>query len=330
MLPPNPLDLILKMKSLRICADCKPADIWKAVAMENKTEKLTLLLDPANQPAFRQHERTWQTNRYVYPVVSRRSGGVSVGVNLNPDKVCNFDCIYCSVDRKLPGDSPEIYLSLLQMELADMLDRVTSGEIFSHPVFSGVTPPLRRLNDIAFSGDGEPTSCPSLSACVQIAADELARRHLSAVKIVLITNATLFHRPAVKSALELMDRNNGEIWAKLDAGTANYYRLIDRTTVPYDRILENIQTAAKARPIVIQTLFMSVHGAAPSTDENAAYIGRLNTILNSGGKLKLVQIYTVARDPAEHFASPLPLAELQAIAENIRASLPNLPVEVFP
>lgn len=298
--------------------------------MENEIQRLAPLIDPANQSAFRQHQRTWQSNRYVYPVVSRRSGGVSLGVNLNPDKVCNFDCIYCSVDRKLPGDLPEINLAVLRIELAHMLNSVINNEIFSHPVFSGVTPPLRRLNDIAFSGDGEPTSCPSLSACVQIAADELALRHLTAVKIVLITNATLFHRPAVKSALELMDRTNGEIWAKLDAGTAEYYRLIDRTTVPFERILENIKVAAQARPIVIQTLFMRVHGMPPSPDEIIAYSGRLNAILKAGGKLKFVQIYTVARNPAEAFASPLPLTELQAIASHIQELLPTLPVEVFP
>lgn len=298
--------------------------------MNNEIQRLVPLLAPANQPAFRQHERAWQNNRYVYPVVSRRSGGVSVGVNLNPDKVCNFDCIYCSVDRKLPGDSPEIDLALLQLELADMLDRVMSGEIFSHPVFSDVTPELRRLNDIAFSGDGEPTSCPSLPVCLQIAAGELALRHLAAVKIVLITNATLFHRPAVNAALELLDRNNGEIWAKLDAGTAEYYHQIDRTAVPFERILENIKLAAQARPIVIQTLFMRVHGVPPKSDEIAAYIRRLETLLNAGGKLKLVQIYTVARNPAEAFASPLLLTELQAIAQNIKAALPKLPVAVFP
>jgi len=43
----------------------------------------------------RDHRRELDENRYVYAVLSRRSGGVSIGINLNPDKVCNFDCIYC-------------------------------------------------------------------------------------------------------------------------------------------------------------------------------------------------------------------------------------------
>ncbi|GIS62123.1 MAG: hypothetical protein CM1200mP2_43480 [Planctomycetaceae bacterium] len=47
----------------------------------------------------RHHPRTFHDNRFVYPVLSRRSHGLSVGINLNPDKICNFDCIYCQVDR---------------------------------------------------------------------------------------------------------------------------------------------------------------------------------------------------------------------------------------
>ena len=50
-------------------------------------------------PLHTQHERRFEANRFVYPVLSRRSKGLSLGVNLNPDKVCNFDCIYCQVDR---------------------------------------------------------------------------------------------------------------------------------------------------------------------------------------------------------------------------------------
>ena len=78
--------------------------------------------------------------------------------------------------------------------------------------------PLRRLNDIAFSGDGEPTTFRNIDAIVGDAAEIKRRRGLDTVKMVLITNASMFHRPAVKKALETLDANQGEIWAKLDAG----------------------------------------------------------------------------------------------------------------
>src|SRR5437764_15166689 len=106
-------------------------------------------------PLFTQHSRSWRDNRYVYPVISRRSKGVSIGVNLNPDKVCNFDCIYCQVDRKTPPIVRDVDVPRLVDELRDMLQVVQSGELFDNERFRNTPEHLRRLNDIAFSGDGE-------------------------------------------------------------------------------------------------------------------------------------------------------------------------------
>src|SRR5687768_13893906 len=107
---------------------------------------------------FTLHSRNWQTNRYVYPVISRRSQGLSIGVNLNPDKICNFDCIYCCVDRtEMPGKL-DVDLDVLRDELDHLVDFAASGEIWKTPPFDQAAPALRRINDIAFSGDGEPTS----------------------------------------------------------------------------------------------------------------------------------------------------------------------------
>ena len=50
--------------------------------------------------------------------------------------------------------------------------------------------------------------------------------------MVLITNASMFHREHVQRGLAILDENNGEIWAKLEAGTEEYYKLVDRTTIP--------------------------------------------------------------------------------------------------
>ncbi|RME39066.1 MAG: radical SAM protein, partial [Planctomycetota bacterium] len=126
-------------------------------------------------PQFRRHGRNWRENRYVYPVLSRRSGGLSIGINLNPDKACNFDCVYCQVDRTTPPRVREVDPDALQAELAEMLEAARSGAIFAEPEFSSVPAALRRVCDIAFSGDGEPTTCKHFKECVQIAA-ELKRR----------------------------------------------------------------------------------------------------------------------------------------------------------
>ena len=174
---------------------------------------------PTTLPQHTQHSRRYEQNKFVYPVLSRRSRGISIGVNLNPDKVCNFDCIYCQVNRRSESETRFVETDRLLLELADMLDFVTSGVIWNDPRFQGVPAELRRLNDIAFSGDGEPTTFRNFDAIVEQVAQLKRERGLADVKLVLITNASMFHRPAVQRGLALLDANHGEIWAKLEAGT---------------------------------------------------------------------------------------------------------------
>jgi len=147
------------------------------------------------------------------------------------------------------------------------------------------------------------------------------------VKLVLITNASMFHRPHVQRGLEILDQNQGEIWAKLEAGTAGYYQQIDRTSIPFRQILDNISAAARIRPLVIQALFMRVAGAAPPPDEIAEWVRRLEEIRAAGGELSLIQVYTVARRPAEEFVTSLSDAELEQIADAARDA--GFPAEVF-
>lgn len=270
-------------------------------------------------PLFVQHSRKFAANRFVYPVVSRRSRGISIGVNLNPDKICNFDCIYCQVNRVRQAETRFVETEALLRELDEMLRLVISGELYNDERFRETPAALRRLNDIAFSGDGEPTTYRNFDEIIAACA-ELKRRHaLESVKMVLITNASMFHKPAVERGLAMLDTNQGEIWAKLDAGTEDYYRLVDRTTIPFRRILDNITAAAKLRPLVIQSLFMCVDGHAPPLEEQTAFCDRLNEILAAGGHIKLVQIYTVARPPAESFVTPLSNAQVNLLAERVRS-----------
>jgi wyosine [tRNA(Phe)-imidazoG37] synthetase (radical SAM superfamily) len=269
-------------------------------------------------PQHRLHSRHYEQNRFVYPVLSRRSRGISIGVNLNPDKVCNFDCIYCQVDRRSEAETRFVELDQVLAELEQVVDLVVTGQLFDDEKFNSVPPDLRRLNDIAFSGDGEPTTYKNFDEIISRVAQFKRARGLADVKMVLITNATMFHRPPVVRGLAILDDNNGEVWAKLDAGTEPYYKLVERTVIPFQRVLDNILAASKIRPLVLQSLFMRINGDPPSAEEIAAYVQRINDIQSSGGTIKLVQVYTVARPPAESFVTSLSDAEVNAIAEKVR------------
>jgi len=277
---------------------------------------------------FRLHPRTHDENRFVYPVLSRRSRGISIGVNLNPDKICNFDCIYCQIDRRSEAETQFVETDRLITELDSMIRFVVSGEIYLDDKFADIPEALRRLNDIAFSGDGEPTTYRNFDEIVENAVAIRRQHELVEPKTVLITNASMFHRPAVQRGLDILDENNGEIWAKLDAGTEAYYQTIERTKIPFSQILENISAAARIRPLVIQSLFMRVEGEGPPNSEINAYCDRLNEIIAAGGQLKTVQVYTVARQPAEHYVTSLSDGQLDAIADQIREQT-DLTAEVF-
>ncbi len=285
-------------------------------------------------PLHTDHARLFEHNRFVYPVLSRRSGGISIGVNLNPDKICNFDCIYCQVDRRSQSETSFVETAALLDELRTTLELVLSGRIYDTPKFRNVPTHLRRLNDIAFSGDGEPTTYKNFDEIIASCAE--VKRHAEAqsvecgvrsaegsysalptphspLKMVLITNASMFHRRHVQRGLAILDENNGEIWAKLEAGTDDYYHLIERTPIPFRQILDNITAAARVRPLVIQSLFMHVGSEPPPQAELEAFCDRLNEIAAAGGQLKLVQIYTVARRPTESFVTPLSDDEVDQI-----------------
>src|SRR5687767_2526990 len=269
-------------------------------------------------PLHTRHERKFEQNRFVYPVLSRRSEGISIGVNLNPDKVCNFDCIYCQVDRTSQSETQFVETAALLEELGSVVDLCASGAIFQTEKFQNTPPQFRRLNDIAFSGDGEPTTFKNFDEVIAACADLKRSRGLDDVKLVLITNASMFHRPHVQRGLAILDQNNGEIWAKLEAGTEEYFKLVDRTPIPFQQILDNIIAAAKVRPLIIQALFMRVAGESPPAAELAAFCDRLNEITAAGGRLKLVQVYTVARKPTESYVTPLSNAEVDAIVDLVR------------
>lgn len=267
---------------------------------------------------YRSHSRHWRENLYVYPVISRRSGGLSIGINLNPDAACNFDCIYCQVNRTAPPRVREVDLAVLEEELRGLIGDAVSGTLFDDPAFADVPGDKRRICDIAFSGDGEPTTCRQFAAAVEMVARLKRAAGLTDTRIVLITDACYLTRPEVAVGLAIMDANQGDIWAKLDAGTEAYYRLVNRPNYPLQHVMDNIIATAQVRPVVIQSLFMRVHNNGPEQGEITAYVARLHDIIRAGGGIRYVQVYTIARSPAQSFVTSLSKDEVDVIVRRVR------------
>ncbi|MFZ5828544.1 MAG: radical SAM protein, partial [Planctomycetota bacterium] len=253
------------------------------------------------------HPRSFRENLYVYPVVSRRAGGISLGVNLGRDKQCNFRCVYCQVDRTRPCKAAPVDLDRLAMELEATAIEAKSGRLFAArtaPSSEAAETTTLPLQDIAFSGDGEPTAHPQFAQALEVAAAVRRRLKLFDVRLVVITNSTLLDQPRVRAALKTLHENDGVLWCKLDAGTESYHRRVARSPVPLSRIFANLLSASRSHAMIVQSLFMRMQGEPPQSAELEAYCQLLRELTSSGGRVELVQIHTVARVPAEPWVEP--------------------------
>ena len=265
------------------------------------------------------HDRDSIGMTYVYPVVSRRAGGVSVGVNLNTNNACNWRCIYCQVPGLTRGAAPPVDLPGLRRELIEFLNEAVHGNFMRSRVPAG----LRRLNDIALSGNGEPTSSRQFGDVIDLIAEVRSVVKLPAeVKLVLITNGSLVHRPAVAAALARMRALNGEVWFKLDrASDAGIYR-VNGTRVGIARARRNIAISAHACPTWVQTCVHAIDGRPPSEAEQDAYLSFLSDRLAEQVPLQGVLLYGLARpscQPEASRLSGLPPGWLEAYAGRISA-----------
>lgn len=272
------------------------------------------------------HDRNSAELTYVYPVVSRRARGVSIGVNLNPDNTCNFRCIYCQVPDLVFGNGPNINLPQLEAELRGQLEDVLHGNFMVTRVPEG----SRRLNDVAFSGNGEPTTSPDFGAAVDVVLRVMGDLGiLGSTKIVLITNGSRTDRADVEPALRRLGSNGGEIWFKLDAATQHSAQQINSSSAPLSARIERLERVAGVCPTWIQSCFFAIDGAPPPRAEVDAYVALLDSLVARQVPLSGVLLYGIARksyQPEAPRLSPLDATWFDALAARIRDL--GLPVSV--
>ena len=263
------------------------------------------------------HDRDSAALRYVYPVVSRRAGGVSVGINLNPDNACNWRCIYCQVPDLTRGTAPAIDLAVLEKELRGFLDELLHGDFMQTRVPEGA----RRINDIALSGNGEPTSSAEFTQVIELIARVRSEAALpEAVKTVLITNGSLLYRSEVRQGLRGLAKLNGEVWFKLDRASEAGMQLVNDTRTSMNKVRDNLIAAISLCPTWLQTCWFALDGEPPSRQDEDDYLEFVSALLRDGHKLQGVLLYTLARpslQPEAPRLSALSAEQLQAFAERI-------------
>lgn len=260
------------------------------------------------------HSRDSAGLRYVYPVVSRRAGGVSIGINLNPNNACNWRCVYCQVPGLVRGTAPAVDLALLEKELGGFLHELQHGDFMQR-----VPPEARRINDIALSGNGEPTSAQEFAEVIEL----VGRLKPAELKLVLISNGSLMQRDNVQQGLRRMAQLNGEVWFKLDRASEEGMLRINDTKMTMDKVRQNLAAAIACCPNTwLQTCWFALDGIAPAKQDEDDYVDFLGKLLRDGIRPQGVLLYGLARPSLQAEAprlSALPQAHLDRFAARIRA-----------
>ncbi|HXY69366.1 MAG TPA: radical SAM protein [Gemmatimonadales bacterium] len=233
------------------------------------------------------------------PVRSRRLG-VSLGLNLVPlhSKLCSFDCPYCECGRNTPKaphsrwPSPDLVADALRKTL-ELL-----GE-----------PPDR----VTFAGNGEPTMHPRFPLVVERVLE--VRDHLAPrVAVVAMSNGLSCGKPAVRAALDRVD----ERLMKLDPGPVE---LVNGVAYDRDRLVEDLRGLVD---VTVQALVVAGPGYDGSSEASVGEWLRALERLQP----KAVQVYSIARPPADPQVRPVARARLEAIAARARGVISGS-VEVF-
>jgi wyosine [tRNA(Phe)-imidazoG37] synthetase (radical SAM superfamily) len=233
------------------------------------------------------------------PVRSRRLG-VSLGLNLIPphSKLCTFDCPYCECGFNTPKapharwPSPDLVADALRKTL----DRMSE-------------PP----DWVTFAGNGEPTMHPRFAGVVERVLD-VRDRFAPGVKVVVMSNGLSSGKPAVRESLNRVD----ERLMKLDPGPV---RLVNGVAYDRSRLVDDLRGLVD---VTVQALVVEGPGYSGASEPAVA------EWLNALARLqpKAVQVYSIARPPADARVKPVGRARLEAIAARAREVVAGR-VEVF-
>ncbi|MDD1622227.1 MAG: radical SAM protein [Methylococcaceae bacterium] len=265
------------------------------------------------------HDRDIAGLKYIYPVMSRRAGGLSIGINFNPNNACNWRCIYCQVPDLQRGNAPEMDFGLLADELHFFLDYVQHGDFFTR---FNITQEQRVIKDLAISGNGEPTSLKDFDKAIRLIGEIATGEGVFPTsKFVLISNGSLIHQSTVQAGLSELARYNGELWFKLDSASEQGRKLINNTGQSQKKLLEHLKIAADLCLTKMQTCMLH-YQQAWSDSEKQAYLRLLTELRDRQIKVQKIMLYSIARQSFQPEAESLQKAnieEMNGLAADIKA-----------
>jgi wyosine [tRNA(Phe)-imidazoG37] synthetase (radical SAM superfamily) len=206
---------------------------------------------------------------------------------------------------------------VLENELTRLLGFIADGSLIMEN--NSQSHGLPALRDIAFSGNGEPTSAAEFPVVVTLVRNILQARGLNhQVMLRLITNGSLLDRRYVQEGIEAIGNTSGEIWFKVDSASVAGRALINGTHIKTETISRRLMRCATLAPTWVQTCLFKRDNNLPAEDEITRYLALLKPIAK---QLKGVYLYSLARPSLQEEAPRLARLDteyLESIAQKIR------------
>ncbi len=148
--------------------------------------------------------------KYVFGPVNSRRFGLSLGIDLSPDKKsCNFDCLYCEL-----GKGKNTNKIQNEPEVSEVINEV-----------SNVLKKINKVDVLTVTSNGEPTLYSKLDLLIE-RLNEIKRKE----KTLILSNGSTISSPVVRQILSKFDI------VKLSLDTAN-----EKTFFKLDRPLKDIK-----------------------------------------------------------------------------------------
>jgi wyosine [tRNA(Phe)-imidazoG37] synthetase (radical SAM superfamily) len=247
---------------------------------------------------------TFLFDKIIFGPVKSRRLGVSLGVNLLPEKkkVCNFNCIYCECGWSQSVDKDGGYLPSRSEVYDALASRLQEMKVKN-----------QKPDVITFAGNGEPTLHPDFSGIIDDTI-KLRNNFFPEARIAVLSNSTTITNNAVREALLKVDMNILKLDSAYDLTVSIHNQ--PRVSLSVGELIENLRNFNGR--LIIQTLFLRGSFNGKIIDNTTP--DEINAWLNALAKIKPeeVMIYTISRDtPEGGMLIKVPAEELREIADRV-------------
>ena len=242
------------------------------------------------------------SNSIIFGPIPSRRFGISLGVDLSPSsKQCNFDCLYCELERAKTVDNMSIYPTVSDVMIA------INESLEKHP----------KIDVITITANGEPTLYPKLNELI----NEINKVKGKTKTLILSNGSTIYKKDTFDTLL-----NFDTVKLSLDCVSEKCFKKLDRihNNIDTKKIVESMIAFSKRtnNQFVLEILF--VKDLNDKTEE-------INLLYDAVKKINpdRVDIGTIDRPPA-YDVKPVSFETLENVANkfvgiNVNIAYKNRP-----